>query len=244
MPSGIRTNRARPVMDKAARLLELAHRRQATRWPGYGCIADYHGGAYECDVVSPYTKSAGNLDASLMVLLQDWASDDVLRGPLLQERVKQSHDPRRQTNRRLKELLRQYFQLELRDVFATNVFPFVKGGPMKTSLPVRDLVRAAKEFALPQIEIIGPRIAVCLGKAAYNAVAMAADQRRARTLDDAIAAPFCFGTTEVWGQAHTGAVGTNYRNKDGVDRVSGDWMRMASAYKSRSAAWSAGSVNG
>ena len=105
MPSVIRTNRARPVMDKAARLLELAHRRQATRWPGYGCIADYHGGAYECGVVSPY-KSAGNLDASLMVLLQDWASDDVLRGPLLQERVKQGHDPGRQTNRRLKELLR------------------------------------------------------------------------------------------------------------------------------------------
>ena len=62
-------------MDKHAALLELAHRRQAARWPPYKYIGDYHGGAYECEFVSPYTKSAGNRDAKLMVLLQDWSSD-------------------------------------------------------------------------------------------------------------------------------------------------------------------------
>jgi hypothetical protein len=58
-------------MDKQDALLALAKLRQGTRWPGYNCIGDYHAGAYECDLVSPYTKSAGNVDAEIMVMLQD-----------------------------------------------------------------------------------------------------------------------------------------------------------------------------
>jgi hypothetical protein len=63
-------------MDKRARLLSLARLRQSTRWRGYTSIADYHGGVYECDFVSPYTKTAGNSDAEIMVLLQDWSSHE------------------------------------------------------------------------------------------------------------------------------------------------------------------------
>jgi hypothetical protein len=213
------------LIDRADHLLELARRRQATRWLGYKGIGDYHGGVYECDFVSPYTKSAGNVDASLMILLQDWASDAVLGGPVLQERVGLGHDPTRHTNRRLKELLRRHFQMELSDVFATNVFPFVKPGPMGEPIPKRDLVKAAREFAISQIEIIKPVIAVCLGKTAFNAVAVAAGDREAATLADAIAKPFQLDTTEVWCQRHPG--------RNGVDRVGKDWARMASVYNSR-----------
>ena len=49
------TERLSPT-SKVSRLLGLAKLRQATRWPGYTSIADYHEGAYECDFVSPYTK--------------------------------------------------------------------------------------------------------------------------------------------------------------------------------------------
>jgi restriction system protein len=193
------------MRDEHARLLEVARRRQMTRWPGYKCIGDYHGGKYECDFVSPYTKSARNVDAELMVLLQDWSSDDVLSGPLLTERSTLGHDPRRRTNRRLRELLRQHFGLELEQVYATNVFPFVKVGSISASIPGRDLERAAREFALPQIEIVGPRLAVCLGKAAFNAVAVAAGGCRSKSLADALASPFEIGKTQVWCQAHTGS---------------------------------------
>ncbi len=68
-------------MDKQARLLELATTRMGTRWPGYKPIADYHGGTYECDFVSPFTKAAGNTDAKVFVLLQDWSSDGSTSGP-------------------------------------------------------------------------------------------------------------------------------------------------------------------
>jgi hypothetical protein len=224
--------------NEHARLLELTRRRQTARWPGYKCIGDYHQGVYECDLVSPYTKSARNVDAELMVLLQDWSSDDVLSGPLLPEGLTLGHDPRRRTNQRLRQLLRQHFRLELEEVYATNVFPFIKIGGMNASIPRRDLERAAREFALPQIEIVGPRLAVCLGKAAFDAVAVAAGGRPAKSLAAAIESPFQIGRTQVWCQAHTGQQGTNFRNRNGVDRVASDWACMASAY-SRHANWAA-----
>ena len=204
-----------------------------SRWAGYKCIGDYYNGIYECDFVSPYTRSASNVDAELMVLLQDWASDNVLSGPFLAERLTLGHDPQRATNQRLRELLRQHFRVELEEVYATNVFPFVKTGSMNASIAKRDLVRAAREFALPQIQIVGPRLAMCLGKTAFNAVAVAAGCRGAKSLEDAIAFPFEIGSTQIWCQAHTGRQGTNYRNRNGVDRVTKDWARMAQVYNNR-----------
>jgi restriction system protein len=204
-----------------------------SRWAGYKCIGDYHDGVYECDFVSPYTLSAGNVDAVLMVLLQDWASDDVLSGPVLPARFAVGHDPRRRTNLRLRELLRQHFGCELDEVYATNLFPFVKIGSMSASIRKQDLLRAAREFAIPQIKIIAPKLVVCLGKAVFNAVKIAAGFPAAKSLADAIVSPFEISETQVWCQAHTGQQGTNYRNRNGVDLVTSDWARMASVYNNR-----------
>ncbi len=52
-------------MNKHLRLLALSKLRQAARWPGYKSIADYHDGLYECDFVSPFTKTAGNVNAEV-----------------------------------------------------------------------------------------------------------------------------------------------------------------------------------
>lgn len=215
------------MLDKHARLLEVANRRQKSRWPGYKCIGDYHGGVYECEFVSPYTKSAGHVDAELMILLQDWAADDFLSGPVLHDLITVGHDPRRRTNQELRRLLRRHFGLGLEDVYATNVFPFVKLGSMNKQIRRKDLVRAAEEFALPQIEIVGPRLAVCLGKNTFDAVMLAAGRRGTKSLADAIASsPFEIGGTQVWCQAHTGPQGTNYRNRSRVNQVAKDWARM------------------
>jgi len=221
------------MMDKHVRLLRLAHLRQESRWPGYRCIGDYHGGVYECDFVSPYTRSAGNVDAELMILLQDWSCDEVLGDQILPERLSLGHDPSRATNKRLKGLLQRHFGLELKDVYATNVFPLIKLGAISASIPMRDLVRAAREFALPQIEIVGPRLAVCLGKAAFDAVALASSRSRTGSLAEAIESPFEIGRTQVWCQAHTGPLGTNARNRNGADQVTSDWTCMAAAYRRR-----------
>lgn len=217
-------------MDKRNELAQLAQLRRESRWVGYTGIGDYHGGVYESEFVSPYTKSAGNVDAELMIVLQDWASADALSAPVDQDRVTFGLDPTRNTNTRLQALLRRHFEMELRDTYGTNLFPFVKPGAMNAKIPRADLVRAAREFALPQIRIIRPVLAVCLGIGTYNAIAVAAGQQSGATVTDAVAKPFNVGMTRVWCSAHTGPLGINRR---GIDTVNADWAAMADDFRRR-----------
>jgi hypothetical protein len=209
--------------SKANRLLVLAHVRQAARWPGYTPLADYHDGAYEKDFVSPYTASAGNVNATVMILLQDWSSDENLRGAFDPESALLGLTPSLPTNKNLKRLLQEYFGLTLDRTYATNLFPFIKPGPMNARIPARDVMRAAREFAVPQIEIVAPRLLICLGLLTGNAVRRALGTAPARTLDDVIADPFSYSETRVWCQAHTGGLGQNLR---GRTRVAQDWEAM------------------
>jgi restriction system protein len=211
-------------MDKQAALLALAKLRQGTRWPGYNCISDYHSGAYECDFVSLYTKSAGNVDAEIMVMLQDWASDEALRGPLHEPSMRLGHTPSRPTNRNLIRLLDRTFGITLADTYGTNLFPFVKMGGMSVPIRQADLVAAARQFALPQIRIISPRLVISLGLVTFNALRQAFSLAPNSDLNSAIESPFNMGQTTVWCQTHTGRLVN--RNKGGVDRVSRDWLAM------------------
>src|SRR6266496_4304713 len=213
-------------MDKQSELLALAKLRQRTRYPGYKCIGDYHAGAYECDFVSPYTKTAGNVDAEIMVMLQDWASDEFLSGTFHEPSAKLGHTPSLPTNRTLSRLLNTTFGLTLRDIYGTNAFPFAKLGGMSASIPRADLITAARQFALPQVRVVNPKLVICLGLATFNALRQAYGLRQCPTLIAAIENPFNIGTARVWCQAHTGAFGQNNRNKGGVDRVSDDWRKM------------------
>jgi uracil-DNA glycosylase len=213
-------------MDKAARLLELARKRQESRWPGYRPLVDYHGGAYECDFVSPYTKSAGNVDAEVMVMLQDWSSDERLSGPLDRNAAELGHTPSLPTNRNLAALLRQHLHVGMEQAYCTNLFPFIKVGKLSASISAKDFSRAAREFALPQIEIVEPRLVVCLGLKTFNGLRSVMREPPLKTMAVAIDEPFSYGTTRIWCQSHTGQLGRNGRNRGGVDRVSQDWARM------------------
>lgn len=213
-------------MDKAGRLLDLAHKRQSSRWPDYKPLTEYHNGIYECDFVSPYTKSAGNVDAKLMILLQDWSSDHRLSATLDESAVTLGLTPTLPTNRNLERLLKVHFGLDLYQTYATNLFPFIKPGPLNAAIRVRDLERAAREFALPQIDIVVPRLVICLGLATFNALRRAVAMRVETTIEKAISAPFSHGGARVWCQAHTGTLGQNNRNRGGIDRVSQDWVAM------------------
>jgi uracil-DNA glycosylase len=213
-------------MNKDAPLLALAKLRQATQWPGYKSIADYGNGAYECDFVSPYTKTAGNVDAEVMVLLQDWSSDEELSRGLDESTRRLGYTPTQPTSCNLERLLKNHFGLSLSNIYGTNLFPFVKPGAVSSPIPDRDLIRAAREFALPQIGIVSPRLVICLGLVTFDALRRAYDLPRAGKMDSAINSPFTVGSSRVWCQAHTGALGQMNRNKGGVDRVSQDWMRM------------------
>jgi len=219
--------------QKLERLRELGRLRQQTRWPGYNNVADYHNGVYESDFVSPYSKSAHNVDATLMIMLQDWASDNRMSGPVHPHKRDFGHSPELATNKNLFRLLRDHFEMELGHTFATNVMPFVKLGGMSAGIPTKDMVRAASEFAIPQIDIIQPVTVACLGLPAFNSIAIALGRKRAKSIEEGVNSPLDYGEIQIWCQGHTGALGTIGRNRGGVNRVEGDWARMAAAHKLR-----------
>ena len=210
--------------------MALARIRQNTRWDGYKCIGDYHDGVYECDFVSPYTKSAGRLNADVMVILQDWWSDEGMNGPIDEDSVELGYGRSSATNRNLISLLDATFGLALEAVYVTNLFPFIKPGNISAGIPRRDLVAAARQFALPQVHIVKPMLVICLGLATFNAIREACGLRPCPNLDGAIASPFDVGRTRVWGQAHTAMRGQNARSS-----VSDDWLRMKKNVRARSA---------
>jgi uracil-DNA glycosylase len=214
-------------MSKRSKLLALAHIRKTSRWPGYSCIGDYHHGAYECDHVSPYTKAASNVDSKIFVLLQDWSSDLALSRPLDEGARSLGYTPTEPTNENLSHLLDRHLRVSMSQVFATNLFPFVKPGAMSDRIPRADLVRAAIEFAIPQVNIVEPSLVICLGLVTFNAVRKACGHRSVDNITQARAAVFQVATARVWCQAHTGALGRINRNRGGIDRVNADWSAMA-----------------
>jgi uracil-DNA glycosylase len=111
----------------------------------------------------------------------------------------------------------------LGDVYATNLFPFIKKGSISSSIPMRDLVRAAQEFALPQIRIVQPKFVVCLGLNTFNAIRIVCGHAPAQRMNEAIASPFTLEKSRIWCQAHTGARGQNNR---GRERAGEDWRKM------------------
>jgi restriction system protein len=91
------------MTDKNLLLKEIVNKRQQSRWEGFRCLRDYHNGLYECNYVSPFTRSANNVNAKVMLVLQDWASDKYLRDCLPDpELIEMGHDPKLPTNKNLK----------------------------------------------------------------------------------------------------------------------------------------------
>lgn len=220
-------------MEKRERLAALGRVRQHSRWPRYRNIGDYHSGAYDCEHVSPYTKSAGNVDSPIFVLLQDWSSDAFLSRPLDGEVVVFGRDSRLPTNRTLDRLLCEHFGLAIGQVYATNLFPFIKAGGMSAYIPVTDLRRAAVEFALPQVDCVAPKLVICLGALTFRAIAKCCGKPHRGNLPDAIGKPFDHRGVRFWCQAHTGALGQNNRNRGGEDRVTRDWQAMSAWFYGR-----------
>ncbi len=195
----------RTTEQKRQKLRKLAKRRQVHRLQPHVCLADFHSGFYECDYVSPWSKSACNVDAGVMIIGQDWVSWDVLereRDEKRQERQRTGQDCSSRTNTNLREFL-GYMGLQFCETYATNVFPFIKRGKKSARVPRRDLVSCAKTYALPQIEIVSPRMAICLGQEAIYAVCRDAglrrkDWRKARSPGPHIR----IGSVEIYGLPH------------------------------------------
>ncbi len=216
---------------KSKALLQLARKRQSTRLDGYACIGDFHDGAYECNHVSPLTKSGCNLYAEVMVVGQDWASADTLvgKGRPDPDRARLGYDRGSPTNKNLNRLLREHLGLDRADCYLTNMFPFVKPGKKNANnIRSRDMKRCAREFTLEEVRIVAPRLVLCLGLKTFKGFRGAVGRPKPRNVDEAIDSPFDFEGSTVYCVAHVGAQGENQR---GRDQVADDWQRIASSLR-------------
>lgn len=159
-----------------------------------------------------------------MVVAQDWSSFDVLVRSDYYDIARLGFDPRFPTNRKLDDLLLRHFGLHRTDCYLTNLFPFIKPGDATARIPMKDLIKAARQFTIPEIRIVSPRLVICLGLMTFRSLMRVAGLNGSPKLDEAIASPFEYAGSMFHCVAHTGARGMNNR---GHSQVEEDWQKIA-----------------
>lgn len=147
--------------------LALAAERRAVRSALYGQPED-HGYDFT-SWVSPYTKGA-NMSGGIALVLQDWASAEGLGATPNPEIQLHGRAPWLLTTKRLQELLARVLGTSLNEIYATNVFPFVKQGRMSAPLPYNEVLATARRFAVPELELARPSAVLALGTVAAAAL--------------------------------------------------------------------------
>ena len=216
-------------MSKEDEIYKLVLKRRNDPYIGYHTIGEYHNGKYECDYVSPYSTVAHNPNSNIMIMAQDWASDDILNKPFNPIRKEFGYDPDVLTNINLHNLLSK-FNINFKDTYSTNLFPFIKNGRKNSRIPMTDMIRSAVDYGIPEINIIQPQIVICLGIAVFNSLKVASGSKKCKNIEYAFNNSFKIGVSNIEIQAHTGMLGKNNRNKGGINRVDSDWNRMFSKY--------------
>ena len=211
-------------------LRKIRESRVNSVYEGFYTLEDFGLGCEDGGHLSPYTKSSENVESDIMFVLQDWASEKFIKQGLSKETLKLGHDPKIKTNINLKNLLRSHFGKELADIYTTNLFPFIKKGPMNSKIPHSFMRRAASDFLIPAIKVISPKLVVCFGLSVFNAVRQELGFGRVTNIEEAVTSHIFFEGAIIFCQAHTGTLGQNYRNRGGVSRVNSDWRLMKHFY--------------
>ena len=117
-------------------------------------------------------------------------------------------------------------QLEFRQTYATNVFVFIKKGAMNAKIRRIDMLYCAKQYALPQMEVIAPKMAICLGRSTFEAIRDSLDKERP-VFAEAHKSEHRINHrgTEIYGVPHPGSRGT--QNAGGKLRVLEIWRILA-----------------
>ncbi len=111
--------------------------------------------------------------ARVMVVLQDWASQDWLSKNLdthCSELDRHGYHKDLDTNKTLKRLLSDCLCLERKNVYVTNAFPYIKAGGMSGSIFRKHLKLIAPKILLQEIDLIQPDLILALGRIAEYAV--------------------------------------------------------------------------
>lgn len=214
-------------MRKIDQLHALAEARRTDSQLGltkkYKQIGDFHNG--KCDewkCISPWNRAAGNFDSPIMIIGQDWISEGAAKDAYTSFEL--GCDPNNRTNKTLHALLLDYFGLKFSDVYGTNLFVFVKSGTLSSHIPAKDLLYSARAYTLAEINIVKPKVIICLGKATYTALCRAIGVK-ANDFKTSAENPIVYESAHIYGVPHTGVLGTN--NAGGITNVKKIWEKLA-----------------
>ena len=170
-----------------------------------------------------------------MIIGQDWASEKFLLDPRnntpdrIALRKDLGQDPHLPTNKNIKRWLR-HFELTWEETYATDVSVFIKPGRMNTKVPMSVLKRCAERYTLPQLRIVKPVMAICLGADTFNSVRLASGKSRMH-LRDAFQpkAHTVENDTEIYGVPHSGGLGfAAYKGHAVIEPI---WQQLAVRFK-------------
>jgi uracil-DNA glycosylase len=224
--------------DKHTELANLVALRRSDESAEYA-LHRFCDGRWDFPFVVPWTKSACNVDADVMIIGQDWASEDYLRDPKnntpdrIALRDELGQDPHLPTNRNVKRWL-GFFDLKWQEIYATDVSVFIKPAKMGAKVPMSLLERCASKYTIPQIRIVKPVMAICLGIPTYNSVRLALGKPPV-LLADAIkseALPTMMDDstqTQIYGVPHAG--GQGLAACGGYAKVDPIWQQLAARLK-------------
>ena len=189
------------------------------------------GGRWDCNAIGAWSQWQGNLDAELMVVGQDWGDTRWFI------RAKGRATDTSKTNNTLLRLLSSIgFDVRVQSqtpdrgaLFFTNAILCLKSGGAQASVMPEWFQECGARFLRPTIEIVRPKVVVCLGERAYHAVLGAWPEQGTRPgkFKDAVTSkpPVQLpGGTMVFPVYHCGARTLNMsRNLDEQRR---DWKRI------------------
>ncbi len=144
-------------------------------------------GVYDCDEIGAWSQWQGNLNAQLVVVGQDWGDVDWFL------RAKGYPTSTSKTNITLVELLRAAgLAINLANkttgrglLFFTNAILCMKDGGAQAPVKPSWLRNCGSRFLRPTIELVRPKVVVCLGAKAYGSV-MVAYELTARRFREAV----------------------------------------------------------
>lgn len=89
-----------------------------------------------------------------------------------------------------------------------------------------DMQLCAKEYAIPQMDIVSPKIAICLGKSTFEALQQSPGEEPRQFADAFLPERrINYRSTEIYGVPHPGSWGV--RNAGGMERVHERWRILA-----------------
>lgn len=218
--------------EKLEDLKRLALLRKSDQLSGYINPADIFDGKYDAGFfVSPFTRSASNLNAEIMLIAQDWASVESLSKldrQTSEELIFKGYSEHLPTNRRLRFLLKEYLNVDFSDTYATNLFVFIKHGSISAKIKTSDLVYSAEKFTLREISIVKPRIVICLGATVFKIISRLVSNR-AVLLKNSLDAPLSYSGAYILGVPHPGGLGTAAAGGDAA--VASHWGKVQNFYE-------------